>query len=331
MKAALVKSGGGLEVLQVPDPVAGPDEMLIRTVCAGLCGSDLYKIRNNTVAPGTVLGHEIVGVVEKPPEGLWDVFPPGTRLTVSNHVPCGTCPRCLRGRISGCTVFRSTNVRPGGFAERIVVPSSHLPEGVIPFSDSLRDSQALLAEPLGCCLRALERWEPRPGGRVMVIGLGPMGLLMSLVLAREGVEVVGVDLLEERREAARRKGCTVACTPWEARDQGGFHGVVLTACNRAALELALQVVEPGGWIGLFAGPSRGEPLELKLQEFYKEEVDLLPSYSTGPHHMRKAVSLLEAKLLDVEGLISHELPIEEIQRAVELAESKVGLKTVLRF
>jgi len=326
-----MRPGGRLEVLQVPEPVAEPDEMVIRTVCAGLCGSDLYKMRNNTVAPGTVLGHEIVGVVEKPPQGFWDMFPPGTRVTVSNHVPCGTCPRCLRGRISSCTVFRSTNVRPGGFAERIVVPSSHLPEGVIPFSDSLSDSQALLAEPLGCCLRALERWEPSPRGRVMVIGLGPMGLIMSLVLARQGVEVVGVDLLEERRAAATQKGCTLTCAPSEAKDQDGFQGVVLTACNGAALELALKVVEPGGWIGLFAGPSRGEPLELKLQELYKEEVDLLPSYSTGPHHMRKAISLLEAKLLDVEGIISHELPIEEIEQAVQLAENKVGFKAMLRF
>lgn len=331
MRAALLMPEGRLEVLQVDEPELQPDEMLISTICAGLCGSDLYKIRNNAVAPGTVLGHEIVGVVEKAPEFLSERFPPGTRVTVCNHVPCGACSRCLRGRISGCTVFRSTSVRPGGFAERIVVPASHLPEGVIPFSDSLKDSEALLAEPLGCCLRALERWKPRSGEKVMIVGLGPMGLLMSLVLKREGVLVAGVDLLEERRYVGRQKGCAETFEPCEAANKNGFQGVVLTACNGSALELALRVVEPGGWIGLFAGPSRGEPLELKLQELYKEEVDLLPSYSTGPQHMRQAVSLLEAGALDVEGIVTQELPIEEIQQAVHLAESKVGLKTILRF
>lgn len=326
-----MRPGGRLEVLQVPEPIPKADEMLISTICAGLCGSDLYKIRNQTVAPGTVLGHEIVGVVEKAPDWLSERFPPGTKVTVSNHVPCRTCPKCLRGRISGCQVFRSTSVRPGGFAEKIVVPNSHIPEGVISFSDSLRDSQALLAEPLGCCLRGLDRWKPKAGERVMVVGLGPMGLLMSLVLNRVEVEVVGVDLLEERRSAGRTKGCTHTLEPSEAAKQDGFQGVVLTACNEAALELAVEVLEPGGWIGLFAGPGRGEPLGLRVQELYKEEIDLLPSYSTGPEHMRKAISLLEARALDVEGLVTHELPIEEVQTAVELAEKKVGLKTILRF
>lgn len=331
MRAALTKPGGGLEVLDVPAPRATPHELLIRTVCAGLCGSDLYKIRNSTVAPGTVLGHEIVGIVERAPEGLWDRFPPGTRVTVCNHVPCGTCSSCLRGRISSCSNFRSTSVRPGGFAEQIVVPESHLPEGVIPFSDNLKDPEALLAEPIGCCLRALERWKPQPRSRVMVIGLGPMGLLMVLLLVRAQVEVLGVDLLEERRRMGKQKGCAQTCAPSGAANQGRFQGVVLTACNLPALELAFQVVEPGGWLGLFAGPSRGEPLEVKLQELYKEEVDLLPSYSTGPQHMREAISLLESGTLEVDGVVSHELPIEEIEKAVELAESRRGLKTILRF
>ncbi len=331
MKAAVMGASGRLEVVSVPAPTPGPHDMLIRTVCAGVCGSDLYKIRNNTVPPGSVLGHEIVGVVQEVPSGFKEQFPPGSRVTVSNHVPCGVCERCLRGRISSCETFRSTNVIPGGFAEQIVVPSSHLPQGVMSLSDSLSDSQALLAEPLGCCLRAVERWQPQGGSRVMLIGLGPMGVLMSLVLARAGLEVLGVDLLEERRRLASQKGCWRTCAPEDAMKQEKFQGVVLTACNAPALELAVQAVEPGGWVGLFAGPSRGEALQVQLQELYRQEVDLLPSYSTGPKHMREALCLLEAGALDVEGLITHELPIQEIQRAVELAESKVGLKTILRF
>lgn len=331
MKAAVLGSQGTLHVEQIPAPLIGPEDMLIRTICCGLCGSDLYKIRNGAVPPGTVLGHEIVGVVERCPGEFLSVFPEGSRVTVSNHVPCGSCAHCIRGRISSCSRFRQTAVDPGGLAQWIRVPSTHLPDGVILIPPSLEDRSALLAEPLGCCLRALERWRPELGQRVMVVGLGPVGLLMGLLLDWAGAVVVGVDPLDERRRMGEQKGCQRVCAPQEAYSLGPFQGVVLTACNGPALELALEAVEPGGWIGLFAGPGRGEALEIHLQRLYRDEVDLIPSYSTGPEHMRMALSLLEGGALDVDGLISHELPIEEIQRAVELAESRVGLKTVLRF
>jgi len=305
--------------------------MLVRTICAGLCGSDLYKIRTRAVPPGTVLGHEIVGVVERSPQRFSNTFPPGVRVTLSNHVPCGVCRQCRRGRISSCRLFRTTSVVPGGFAEQVMVPGSHLPDGVISLPAGLEDREALLAEPLGCCLRAMERWRPEPGQRIMVIGLGPMGLLMVLTLGWVGVEVIGVDPLGERRRVAEQKGCAVTCTPSQAAEGMRVQGVVLTACNTQALELAIGAVEPGGWLGLFAGPSHGEPLEIQIQQLYREEVDLIPSYSTGPEHMRRALSLLESGALRVDGLVSQELPIEEVQRAVELAESRAGLKTILRF
>jgi L-iditol 2-dehydrogenase len=331
MRAAVLSDDGRLRVEEIPLPPLDDGDMLLRTLYCGLCGSDLYKIRNRSVPSGTVLGHEVVGVVERCPPQYEGSFPPGTLVTVSNHVPCGSCGHCARGRISSCEKFRRTSFEPGGFAEWIRVPNTHLPDGVVKVPDGLPEIHALLAEPFGCCIRAAMRWGVRAGQRIMVIGLGPMGIMMSMVLSSSGAWVMGVETLEERRRRALEKGCKEVCDPKEVDPFGPFEGVVLTACNRETLALALRCVEPGGWIGLFAGPSEGEIVEMAVQRLYKDEVDLIPSYSTGPEEMRVAISMMKEGTLDPDGVVSHLLPIEDIELAVEMAEARVGLKTALRF
>jgi len=331
MKAAVLSKSGELRVVEMPEPRIRKGEMLVRTQACGLCGSDLFKIRNRSVPPGTVLGHEVVAVVEQCPPSYRGLFPPGTRVTISNHIPCGRCDPCRRGRISMCPQFQGTSMDPGGFAEFIRVPETHLPEGVIPLPEHLSDEEAVMVEPLACCLRALERWGPEKGERVWIVGLGPIGLLMALLLRWVGAEPYGVDPIPKRRETAYRMGCTGVRTPEEAQEEGPTRGVVITVCNASSLKTGFRLVRPGGWIGLFAGPSRDVPLPLDLHRLYKGEIDLLPSYSTGPEHMKRARDLLCSGQIRTTGLISHTLPIEEIQKAVHMAERREGLKALLRF
>jgi L-iditol 2-dehydrogenase len=177
----------------------------------------------------------------------------------------------------------------------------------------------------------MDRWPISPGERVLVVGLGPVGLLMVLLLRRGGAIPWGVEPVEDRRNLGIAKGCEGVCSPEEVGDVGKMGGVVLTVCNARTLEAALQAVDGGGWIGLFAGPKQDVPVPFGLQSLYRKEVELIPSYSTGPVHMRRALDILSAGDFDVDDLVTHRLPIEEIQRAVDLAESQVGLKAVLRF
>lgn len=331
MRAAVFTEDGRLAVRDVPRPVVGPGQMLLRTLCCGLCGSDLYKIRHRTVSPGAVLGHEIVAVVEEGPLGREPFLPVGSRVTVSNHIPCGSCPSCLRGKISMCSQFLSTQVEPGGFAEFILVPQGHLPEGVIPLPDGISDEEALMLEPLGCCIRAFERWRPEANDRILVIGLGLIGILMVMLSRRVGAVPLGVDPLAERRGLASGKGCERVFSPEEMEGVGPVQGVILTHCSAATMDMALHAVEPGGWIGLFAGPREQESILCDVQSIYRREIDLIPSYSTGPGHMRRALDLVMAHATDMSGLVSDVMPIEEIGRAVEKAEAQQALKVVLRF
>lgn len=331
MKAAFLGSDGRLVVGEIPRPRIRKGEVLVRTILCGVCGSDLYKIRNRSVPQGTVLGHELVGVVERCPEELTGLFPPGARVTVCNHVPCGGCEDCLRGRISSCETFRNTSVDPGGFSQFVRIPTTHLPHALIRIPETLDDMQAILAEPLGCCIRAAERWRVGAGHRILIVGLGPMGILMSLVLSSMGARVTGMEPLADRRDVARSKGCDVVRDPDEAGARKPFDGAVLTVSTEKSVRQALGLVRPGGWLGLFAGPPSGDVIRISLQTIYKEEIDVVPSYSTGPAHMRRALEMMERGLLDVRGVVTQVLPIEEIQKAVDMAESKIGIKTVLRF
>ena len=331
MKVAVLGEEGRLSICERPLPVVRQEEMLLRTRFCGLCGTDLYKIRNRAVPAGTILGHEFVAIVERSPSSSPPSMRPGYRVTVSNHIPCGDCAACRKGRISMCPTFQATHLDPGGFAEFIRVPSAHIPDGVIPVPDSVPDEWALMVEPLGCCLRAMERWAPAKGDAILVVGLGSVGILMVLLLALNGVNAFGVDPVQARRMLATRKGCSRAVGPEELGGLGPMQGVVLTACSSETLTAALQTVEPGGWVGMFAGPREPLAVPCDLQSLYKKEVDLIPSYSTGPDHMRKAMGLLERVAIDVSGLVTHVMPFEEIQKAAEMAEAHEGLKAMLCF
>lgn len=331
MRAAILNENGELTVQEAPVPVAGSEEMLIRTLACGLCGSDLFKLRNKLAPPGSILGHEIVAVVESCPRNYVSTFPIGSRLTVSNHIPCGRCAACLKGRISMCDHFKSSHFDPGGFAEYIRIPASHIPEGVIPVPDEVTDEQAVFVEPIGCCLRALERWNPQGGQHIIILGLGVIGILMALLVRWMGAVPIGVDPLESRRTLGLSKGCEHTLSPDEAGSLLPAQGVVLTACNPPAMKTALRLVQPAGWIGLFSGPVRDVPIPCDLQMLYRNEIDLVPSYSTGPSHMRQAMNLLASRTFVLEDLISQRLSIEQIRIAVEMAEQKEGMKSILYF
>src|SRR5919204_2671270 len=158
MRAIALDDSGLPELVELPAP-DGPG-LLVTVLGCGLCGSDVEKIGH--AAPGTVLGHEIVGELEN-----------GARVTVVHHVPCGTCERCRAGHASTCGEFRENRVQPGGFAEQL--RATHC----VPLPDALGDLGGVWVEPLACVLRAAERV---PRGRVLVVGAGAIGLLWTQVL-----------------------------------------------------------------------------------------------------------------------------------------------------
>jgi L-iditol 2-dehydrogenase len=331
MRAAVFQGAGRITPAQWPRPVAGPGELLLRVRGCGLCGSDIAKI----VAPDTrgplVLGHEIVGEVLEIGAGLAG-FRAGDRVVAAHHVPCGACHYCRRGSESMCRAFKASNLDPGGFAEYVRVPAANVQHATFRLPDHLTDEEASFVEPLACCLRAVERARVEPGDTAVVVGLGSIGCLFVQLLRRAGATVLGADPLQTRAELARTLGAQAtgdaASVAAAARELTGGRGadlVVITGGGAEVVPWAASVVRDGGALHVFAG-GPGDQLPLALGTLYHRELTLTSTYSSSPAALGRAFWLLAAGKVEVDRLISHRLPLEQLAEGVELMRRREALK-----
>jgi L-iditol 2-dehydrogenase len=289
VRAVVLDSDGLPELAELPEPSGSG--LLVRVLGCGLCGSDVEKL--GRAAPGTVLGHEVAGVLEN-----------GARVTVMHRVPCGTCERCLAGHQSTCGEFRELRIAPGGFAEQL--RASHC----VPLPDTLGDLDGVWVEPLACVLRAAEAV---PGGRVLVVGAGAIGQLWIQVLRRRGNDVVAVDPRADRLAAAHLLGA-------ETGDVDTVDAAVLTA--PAGLNEALHRLEPGGTLLVFAAAEDEVPTA--LDAVYRKELHVLGSRSATPAYFRAAAELLPTLVLPE----LTTLPLARFLEGVELYRRGDALKVV---
>ncbi len=273
----------------MPGP-AGPG-LFVRVLGCGLCGSDVEKLGRG--APGSVLGHEIEGVLEN-----------GARVTVMHRVPCGACDRCRAGHHSTCGEFGELRIAPGGFAEQL--RATHC----VPLPDTLGELDGVWVEPLACVLRAADSV---PRGRVLVVGAGAIGQLWIQVLRRRGDQVVVVDPRPERLAQAHMLGA-------ETGDVDSVGAAVLTA--PAGINDALHRLEPGGTLLVFAAPEDEVPTA--LDAVYRKELRVLGSRSASPAYFRDAVDLLPTLVLPEVTT----LPLDRFLEGVELYRRGEVLKVV---
>jgi threonine dehydrogenase-like Zn-dependent dehydrogenase len=289
VRAVVLDADGLPELVELPEPV-GPG-LLVRVLGCGLCGSDVEKL--GRPAGGTVLGHEVAGVLEN-----------GARVTVMHRVPCGTCERCLAGHQSTCGEFRELRIAPGGFAEQL--RATHC----VPLPDTLGELDGVWVEPLACVLRAAESV---PRGRVLVVGAGAIGQLWIQVLRRRGDDVVAVDPRTERLEQAHMLGA-------ETADVDPVDAAVLTA--HAGINDALQRLVPGGTLLVFAAPEGEVPTA--LDALYRKELHAVGSRSATPAYFRAAAELVPILVLPEVTTLSFDRFLE----GVELYRRGDALKVV---
>ena len=215
-------AGAGAVRLETrPRPRPGPGELLLALRCAGLCGTDLWKLGSGSAPPGTVLGHEIVGEVAELGRGAAG-FAEGDRVVTPHHVACGECALCRRGSDTSCTVFREAQLEPGGFAEWLVVRPRATRLAARRLPAELADETAVFLEPAACVLRGVRRsglpLGARPPACAAVLGGGSMGLLHVLVLRALDPELrlLVSEPRPERRELAQRLGADRATAPGAA-------------------------------------------------------------------------------------------------------------------
>jgi L-iditol 2-dehydrogenase len=329
MKVGRLGPSGSVVLEELPEPVAGPGDVTVTLAACGVCGTDLEKLRGNYRTAG-ILGHEPVGRLAAVGAGV-DGLRVGDRVFVHHHVPCLACEVCRRGDTTFCPSYGATNLEPGGFAERFRASAQHVAQGAVLRLDASVDAHVgTLLEPAGCALTALRRVGLPQGATVLVLGLGPVGLLYARLAQALGASWVGgTEIAELRRRTAERGGISATADP---RTPGAVHEMVRRATDGRGVDLAVaasghpsvvraavEEVRRGGTVNLFGLPEPGSRLDVDLQQVYLRGVRVVPSYATTEPEIRDVHDLVLRRRLRVDDLVSHHLPLEQIAEAFRLA------------
>lgn len=310
-------------------------ELLLKVRVVGLCGTDLFKLDNATVVPGTVLGHELVGEVAGAGAGVI-AFRDGDRVAVPHHVACGECALCLRGADTMCDVFKENLLVPGGFADHVVVKARAASHAARKLPDDMADEVAVFMEPAACVLRGVHRASVAQDGVAVVQGGGAMGLLHLLVLRAEHPEgrILVIEPIEERRSLALKLGADAAASPGEGATRAlmemsgglGADAVFDTVGGATPLDSAIALTRAGGTVVLFAHASAGERASFDLNTLFKHERRILGSYSGGLDDQSRVFSMMQSGALDPSPLVSHRLALVDFADGVAIARRREALK-----
>ena len=328
MKTVVVKEDK-IIIQEAPDlALVTKSGAIIKTLGCGLCGSDIVKFRNKLVKDGTVLGHEIVGEIVEINSNT--DFKIGDKIVSSHHIPCFDCIYCKNENYSMCEHFKLTNIIPGGFSEYIYLSEEHLQKVAYKIPPSLTEEEASFYEPLGCCIRAIKRGDLLPNSKVLVIGLGSIGILMGQGLKAFGNTVFGCDILQARIDKANGLGISSPLTPSPSppRGEGSFDAVFLTAGADATVELAIKNVRDGGKIIVFASTPKN--FGFANNEIYYRELTVMGSYSPSPADLKDSIDLLSSGKVNVKGL-STVYEFEDIEKAFRDTIDNTILKAYIKI
>lgn len=313
MRAVRLQAVGRIEAVEVPDPIPGPGEVLVRVQAAGICGTDRHLYKGEfPCAPPVTLGHEFAGEVVGTGAGVTLAL--GTRITCDPNIACGSCDQCLRGRTNLCIRNVAIGIhRDGGFAELAVIPAHR----ALPVPD-LDPQHAAFAEPLACTLHGVDLGAPIPGERVLVLGGGVIGLLAVQLARNAGAEVTLVTRHPAKRDLALRVGAThTAATEAEACALVPQGADLVLECAGVAetVEMAPRLTRSGGRVVILGVMPQGEKVRIEPFDLLFREIQLLHSF-INPFTQARAAAMLTSGAVDVAPLISRVIPLSEAPQTI---------------
>jgi L-iditol 2-dehydrogenase len=328
MKVATWRGDTRFTIDDVPDPAAGPGQVVVSVQAAGICGTDIHATQGLFPwTPPLVMGHEYSGIVREVGRGVSKRLL-GRPVACEPSYGCGECSACEAGRISQC----QSATRIGGFAERVALPASC----VHPLPDGLDPVTAALTEPAACCLAGLETFEMPKGATMLVIGGGIMGLLTMVLAKRRGAKrLILSDPIEERRRIARRLGAHVVIDPSAenlrerimALTRARGADVVAEAVGKPDLVAeALGMTRSTGHLLLVGVNPKGSHLPLDLFDVHYREIRISGAFGRGTA-FRRALALMPK--LGVGKLVTARFPLARTAEAFRHASAGHGAKTVI--
>ena len=259
MKVAMYYNNNDVRIEEMPIPEINDDELLVKVIASGICGSDVMEWYRIKKAP-LVLGHEMTGDIIKAGKNV-KKFKTGDRVFVTHHVPCNECKYCLNDQHTLCDTLHSTRFYPGGFAQYLRIPKINIDRGTFLLPKEMSYDERTFIEPLACVVRGFRTAEFKPGRSVLVLGSGMAGLLnIKLAKALDASKIFATDIDEYRLKLAKKMGADVTINAKENiqeavkknNNEALADFVILCAGVPSAVKQAVESVNPGGTILWFA-------------------------------------------------------------------------------
>jgi L-iditol 2-dehydrogenase len=338
MRAAVYRGINDVRVETVPVPEIGSGEILIKVAACGVCGTDLKKIHTGSHSAPRIFGHETAGTIVAVGEGVTK-FAVGERVMVFHHVPCGDCYYCSKKTYAQCPVYKPAGVTAGfepsggGFAEYVramdwIVRGG----GVVRIPDDVPFEQAAFVEPVNTVLKGVKSLNLQPDETVLVIGQGPIGIMLAALAARTGATVLTSDLYPERHAIAATYGLNhpidagkedVVARAKAATEGRGADVVILAVGVNALIRTAVDAVRPGGKVLLFAATQHCEAT-FDPASVCMDEKTLMGSYSSSFEILDEVESIVfdgYRNGFDLTRLISHRFGLEDSVEAIHVASN----------
>ena len=337
MLAAVYYNNQDVRIQEMPIPEIADDEILLKVMACGICGSDVTEWYRLPKAP-RVLGHEATGVIAKTGNKVTK-YKVGDRVFVSHHVPCDQCRYCLRGQHTACETLHRTNFDPGGFAQYVRVPRINVEKGIYKLPDDMSYEEGTFIEPLACAVRGQRLASIQKDDALLIIGSGVAGILHAQLARYKGVrKIIVADINPVRLRLAETFGAHLTINAAEnipeklkeLNDGRLADQVVVCAGASQAATSALECVDKGGTILFFAVPDPTVRIPVPITQFWRNEITVRTSYGAAPNDLEESLAILTQKTLNVKDMITHRLSLQQTAEGFRLtAKAGDSLKVII--
>jgi len=326
MKVGVYYNNSDVRLEEQPVPAVGDDDILIKVMASGICGSDLLEWYRVKRAP-LVLGHELTGKIVETGKNI-KKFKVGDRVFSTHHVPCGECIYCLTDHETACEVFQGTNnFEPGGFSQFLKVSGRSINTGTLKLPDDMSYETGTFIEPLATVVRAFRTIDMKPGESIMIFGAGLAGILfVKLAKVLGAGNIIVSDINEYRMTMAKKAGAGLTI-PFEKdipqfikKNNGRLADkVVISTGAMAAAEAALKCVDKGGTVLFFAVSKPGDKIAIDFNHYWRNDISFKTCYGAAPLDNNQALELLRTGAVSVDDMITHRFKIDDICDAFKTA------------
>ncbi|HDK26044.1 MAG TPA: hypothetical protein ENG48_02980 [Candidatus Atribacteria bacterium] len=338
MLSAVYKGINKIDIEERDIPEISRDEVLLKVKSAAICGTDVKTFFKGhpLFTPPCVLGHEFSGIIDRVGKNI-SRFRPEERVVCTPYIECGNCDNCKNKLGEIC---KNKSFVEGAFSEYLKIPDKIVQRGIIPLNSKVSFEVATLVEPLACSLNGIQRLKFKvKNKKILVIGGGPMGLLVSLALKQLSCDPVISEISEERIEFAQELGIKVISS--KETDLGkfvenytnsrGMDAVIVALAIPQIVEEAFLYVKDGGVVEIFGGLPKDSSLKINPFLIHYKEIDLIGNFGFSSKHFKDAYEMISSAPDLFEKLITQRYELKDIKKAFHDIYEKKVIKAVINF